>query len=395
MSPLTPVTLRPGAERRSRAGHRWVFSNEIAGDVAALPPGGAVEVRDARGRFVGRGFANPASLIAVRLLTRRPDEHPDDPGLVRGALERALRYRQRLLPGRDAYRLCAGDADGLPGLVIDRYGPWLSIQVTALGMEQRLPAVQEALEALIAPTGAVLRDDASARTLEGLPRGEARVWFGEVPERVEFAEGGLRLEADLLHGQKTGYYFDQAHNRAFAGQVCAGLRVLDLYANSGAWALYALRGGAAEAIAADTSPTACEAIARNAARNGLKVDVRRADARALAEELRREGQRFGAVFVDPPAFAKTRKAAGAALIAYRDVNQQALALLPEGGLLFTSSCSHHIQEERFLEQVMEAAARGGRALRLARRGEQAPDHPVDPSMPETRYLKHLVFEVGR
>lgn len=392
---MTPLTLRPGCERRVRAGHRWVFSNEIAGDVAALPPGGAVELRDARGRFIGRGYANPASLIAVRLLTRDPAEHPDEPALIHRALAGALRLRERLLPGRSAYRLCAGDADGLPGLVIDRYGPWLSVQVTTLGMERRWEAVQAALTALLAPTGVVRRDDAAARALEGLPRGEAHVAWGEVPARVPFEEAGLRLVADLLYGQKTGYYFDQAENRAFARRVCGGLRVLDLYANSGAWALYALQGGAREAVVVDSSAAACTLVQENAERNGLQVDVRRADARELLDQLHRAGERFGAVFVDPPAFAKTRKAAGAALKAYRDLNQQALAVLPEGGLLFSSSCSHHIQEDRFLEELAEAGRRAGRALRLVRRGEQAPDHPVDPNMPETRYLKHLVFEVGR
>lgn len=393
MTALTPVQLRPGHDRRVRAGHPWVFSNEIDGDVAALPAGGAVEVRDADGRFLGRGYANPASLISVRIVTRDRNAHPDDPRLYTEALRRALAWRERLLPGRASCRLVASEGDGLPGLVIDRYSDVLAVQVTTLGMETRLPLLEGAVREVFGPRGAWLRNDGGLRALEGLPL-ESREWFGEVPDQVPFEENGVQLVADVRSGQKTGFFFDQAENRAFAARVCAGLDVADVYANTGAWGLAALRAGAASATAVEVNPATCAIIAENGLRNGVadRLEVVAGDARTVME--RWAGTRlFGAVFLDPPAFAKSRKKAVPALKGYRDVNRLALRLVVPGGLLFTSSCSHHVLEDRFLEAVLEAARRDQRTLRLARRGEQAPDHPVVPGVPETRYLKHFVFEV--
>lgn len=240
---------------RARAGHPWVFANDILDPpVAALKPGGTVEVLDSRGQFVGRGYANPHSLIAVRMLTGSRVEI--DAEFFRERLRRAVALRERVLPGRRSYRLCAGEADGMGGLVLDRFGDVLVAQITTLGMESRRDALAEAIEDVVAPRGVVARDDASARGMEGLG-GEARLWFGEVPERVVFEEAGVAMEADPWRGQKTGYFFDQADNRAFLRARASGARVLDLYSNTGAWALQALAGGAVEAVAVESSmPTA-------------------------------------------------------------------------------------------------------------------------------------------
>ncbi len=373
---------------RSRPGHPWVFSNEVVEPpVAQLPPGGAVEVFDPRGKFLGRGYANAHSLIAIRLFAGS-QESPDDAGLFRRRLAEALALRERVVPGRRSYRLCAGEADGLPGLIIDRYESVLSVQVTTMGMEVRRELIRDALEAVVRPTGVVFRGDVPLRTMEGLPL-ERGIWWGEVPARVPFEENGVRFGADLVEGQKTGFFFDQAENRAFLAQRVRGARVLDVYAHLGAWALVAMKHGAASATTIESSAPANALIRQNAEENELAVDVRHGDAEA--EMARLPSGSFEAVCIDPPAFAKNRKSAGAALGAYKRVNQAAARLVAPGGLLLTSSCSHHIEAERFAEAVVHGARAAGRRLQLVRRGGQAPDHPILPGMPETEYLKHLVF----
>jgi 23S rRNA (cytosine1962-C5)-methyltransferase len=369
----------------------WIFSNQVKSPlVRTLPPGGAVEVRDPRGRLIGHGFANPHSLICIRLLGR--DVDVDSVGLYRDRLRAALSLRERALPGRRSLRLVHGEADGLPGLVIDRYERFLTVQVNALGMEHRLPLLAQAVAEVLQPEGALLRNDSAVRELEGLPL-EVRTWLGEVPAQVEFDENGVRYSADLHGGQKTGFFFDQADNRRFAAERASGLRVLDLYAHLGGWGLSAALAGAREVVCVDASAAAVAAIDDNARRNGLADRVRavRADARAWLEAATQAGERFDLVCVDPPAFAKSRKSAGAALPAYQKVNQLAARLVAQGGLLFSSSCSHHIEAGRFEAAVIGGVERAGRSAVILRRAGQAPDHPVHPHLPESAYLKHLVL----
>lgn len=373
-----------------RPGHPWVFSNEILEPpVVSLPPGDAVEVVDRGGRPVGRGYCNPHSLITIRLLTRG-DADIDAPAFYRDRLATALALRERVLPGRRSYRVCAGEADGLPGFILDRFEDVLVAQVTTLGMERRKPLLREAVEAVLAPRGAFLRNDVGARALEGLGQ-DNEVWFGEVPERVAFEENGVRLVCDPREGQKTGFFFDQAENRRFAASRCVGARVLDVYAHTGAWALHALVAGAREAVAIDSSGPACRLIAENAALNGVSLQIIEADARAAMERLHAAGERFDVVCIDPPAFAKSRKTAGVALGGYKAVNAAAARLVRPGGLLFSSSCSHHVLADRFEDAVVSGVRQAGRSAVLVRRGGQAPDHPILPGVPETEYLKHLVF----
>ncbi len=394
------VALRPGGERRVSRGHAWVFADELAVQARQLPPGGVVSVVDARGRFIGQGLANPASLIAIRLLSRDRSDDLDSVGFYEQRLAQAWRARAAVLPGRQSVRVVSGDGDGLSGLVLDRYqpleggGPIVVAQLTSLGLDQRRELLQQAVQAVLSPAGGVLRNDLSVRALEGLPQ-QVETWFGEVPAELSIAEGAARFRVDPFHGQKTGFFLDQVENRAWGAARCGGCRVLDAYAHTGAWAVQALLAGASSAVAVDSSPRAAELIARHGQDNGLgeRLRVIQGDARQVMETMAREGQRFERVMIDPPAFAKSRKDAGAALRGYRQVNRLALQLVTPGGLLFSSSCSHHIEEERFLGEILIAAAELGLSLRLVRRGEQGPDHPVHPSMPETRYLKHLVFRV--
>ncbi len=379
---------------RTRPGHPWVFSNEILDPpVASLPPGDAVEVVDPRGHVLGRGYANPHSLISIRMVTRGAHGDPDGAGLWEERVRAAVALRARVMPHRRSHRLIAGEADGMPGLVVDRYDDVLVAQITTLGMERRADLVRAALERVVAPRGAVLRTDVGARALEGLPIGGSAVWFGEVPDTVTFEENGVLLQADVREGQKTGFFFDQAENRRFSHALVAGASVLDVYAHTGAWALGALRNGARSATAIDVSAGACALITANAAHNGVseRMNVVCSDAREAMDALAAQGARFDVVFLDPPAFAKSRKKAGIALGAYKANNAAALRLLAPGGLLFTSSCSHHVLPERFEEAVVAGARQAGRSLQLVRRGGQAPDHPILPGVPETEYLKHLVF----
>lgn len=379
---------------RVRPSHPWVFSNEVVDPpVAALIGGEAVEVWDPRGRRVGVGYANPRSLISIRLISREVVDL-DAVELYRERLRAAVALRERLFPWRTAMRVCAGEADGLPGLILDRYGDVLVAQVTTLGMEQRRPLLEAAIRDVLAPTGVVSRDDVGLRAMEGLA-GEARVWWGEVPDRVAFEENGVRFVADLLHGQKTGFFFDQAENRAWMAARSRDTRVLDVYAHLGGWALHALKGGARGAVTVDSSASANTLIAENGRLNDVsdRLEVRQGDARDVMGELAQRGERFDIVCVDPPAFAKSRKNVGVALGAYKQVNQAGARLVVPGGLLFASSCSHHILPERFEEAVVHGIRAAGREPVLVRRGGQAADHPILPGVPETEYLKHLVFVV--
>lgn len=390
---IPTVKLRNKHDRRVRDGHPWVFANEIDGDVPSLPAGGAVDVVDVRGQLLGRGYSNPRSLITVRLLSRRIED-VDSVGFYVDRLGRALARREAALPGRTSLRVCHGEADDLPGLVIDRYADVLVVQITTLGMEVRKDLLRDAIVEVFAPRAAVLRSEGPSRGLEGL-EDERGPWIGEPPDDVDIDEGGVRFRVPVKDGQKTGHFYDQALNRAFAGERCGGRTVLDVYANGGGWGLYALVNGARSVVAVDRSAACCERIAVNAGLNGVadRIEARESDGRTALQALVTEGRRFGAVVLDPPAFAKTRKAAGAALRGYREINALGATLVEPGGWLFTSSCSWHVQEDRFTEAVVAGARDAGRRLRLVRRGEQAPDHPVLPEVPETRYLKSLAFLV--
>jgi len=394
MSDVHVVQLKHGHDKRVAQGHPWVFSNEIQGDVRALPSGGVVDVTDAKGKFLGRGYANPASLISVRILSRRRKEDIDHPSFYADRLRDAVALRQDVYPGRQSCRLVFSEADGLPGLVVDRYGDTLAVQITTLGMEVRKPQLEAALREVTGASSAVLRNDASVRGLEGLPQNR-EIWFGEPPEEVEIDEFGVRFMVPLLGGQKTGHFFDQADNKRWAAQLCRGRRVLDVYSNTGGWALHALMAGATHATTIDSDAGNQVRTMRNAQLNGVadRIEAVAAEGKKALQALVHAGKRYGAVVLDPPAFAKQRKAAGSALKGYQEINALGLMLIEHGGYLFTSSCSWHIEEDRFIAEVASAAREAGRALKMVHRGEQSADHPVLPAVPESRYLKSFAFRV--
>jgi len=388
----TRVRLRRGAGRRLAAGHRWVFSNELERVPTDLPPGTEVVVEDARGRVLGTGDCNPHSLIAVRIHTPWREAILDRPALA-ARLRAALDLRRRAL-GEEAAacRVAFGEADALPGLVVDRFGDRLAVQILTAGMERRREAVLSALEEVLAPRGIVLRNDAPARALEGLRRAVETV--GDVPERVWFRLGELELAADLVRGQKTGFFFDQRENYRLLRPFAPGAEVLDAFCYSGAWGLSALTWGAKEVTFLDASAGALDLVRANLERNGLAGGrTVRGEGVPFLKEAARTGRRWDVVILDPPAFAKSRRHVPEALRGYLNLNAWGLRCVRPGGALVTCSCSHHVRPGPFTEAVARAAARAGRTVRVVGRGAQGPDHPWLPGMPETAYLKVLLLVV--
>lgn len=391
--PHVTVQLHRGRARRLREGHPWVFANEIVEPVKDLPPGGTVDVVDDKGSFVGRGYANPASLIAIRLLTRNKREDVDHPAFLVNRLRQARAYRECVLPGRRDLRWVYSEGDGLPGLVVDGYGDVLAVQLNTLGMELRKEQLREALHEVFAPRGVVLRNEGRHRGLEGLSEGR-ELWWGDVPESIDIDEHGVAFRVAPL-AEQVGHFYDQATNRQLAASFASGKRVLDVYAHDGAWAMHCLAAGAAQAVVLDRDEHALALAEANGALNGVsdRLVLLQAEGKQALQHLVQSGDRFDLVVVDPPAFAKVKKNATAALRGYRDVSALALSLVAPGGLYFPSSCSFHVTEDNFLEAIADAARSVGRRLRLLRRGAQSFDHPVVPNIPETRYLKSLAFHV--
>jgi len=388
-SETTPLYLKKREERRLRAGHPWVFSNEV--DIArspltALAPGQAVQVRTHADRFVGNGYVNPHSLICARLVSRTPGER-----LGRGLIERRLRHalalRERVFP-HPAYRLAFGEGDGLPGLVVDRYGETAVAQFTTAGMERVREDVLAALETVLAPRAVVLRNDLPARALEGLEAAVETV-RGEPPQWVGLEENGVRFEASPLHGQKTGWYFDHRLNRARLVRYVREARVLDAFSYTGAWGIQAACAGAREVLCVDSSEPALAQVRRHAELNGVSpaVATRRGDVFEVLKDLAQAGERFAVVVLDPPAFIRRKRDAASGGEAYRRLNRLALRVLATDGVLASASCSTHLARERLLELVAAAGRDAGRELQVLEHGAQGPDHPVHPALPESAYLK--------
>ncbi|MGD2020407.1 MAG: class I SAM-dependent rRNA methyltransferase [Thiohalocapsa sp.] len=386
-----PLRLKKDQERRLLAGHAWVYSNEVdttATPLTALTPGQAVEIIAHRGRWLGHGYANPHSLICARLVSRRRAE-PLGAALLVQRIRAALDLRERVYT-QPFYRLLHGEGDGLPGLVVDRYGDLLAVQMTTAGMALLQPMVLAALEQVLRPQRIVLRNDTPIRELEGLSQGIDWV-LGDDPGELELTEGGVRFAVAPGGGQKTGWFFDQADNRRDQQRFGSAPRVLDVCCYLGAWGLQAAAAGAQQVTFVDSADAALHQVAANAERNGLaeRIQTRHGDAFEVLRALRDNGLRFDRVILDPPAFIKRRKDEREGTRAYERLNRLGLALLEPGGLLITSSCSFHLSRDAFLRTVQSAARRTERELQLLLTGAQGPDHPVHPAIPETAYLKTL------
>ena len=386
------VRLAPGGHRRAESGHPWIFSNEVAMDAAAkaLLPGTLVTLRRADERPLGVAMFNPHTLLAARLLDRDAARPIGKRFLVRH-IERALRLRSRLYD-KPFYRLVHAEADGLPGLIIDRFGAVLAVQANAAGMDRLEPVILEALQSLLSPAAIVLRNDSPARSLEGLEL-ETRVAVGSISGPVPVEEDGAVFEADVLAGQKTGWFFDQRDNRRFVGGLAPGARVLDLYCYSGGFAVGAAHAGAEAVLGIDRSEPALALAAASAQKNGVEArcTFRRSEVFAEAAALAAKGERFDIVVADPPPFARAKREVPAALRGYRKLARLAAQLTAPAGFLFLASCSHNVGAAEFTEAVRHGISDAGRGARILKGAGASSDHPVHPALPESAYLKALIL----
>jgi 23S rRNA (cytosine1962-C5)-methyltransferase len=386
------VVLLPGRDERIRAGHLWVYRTDIARIEGAPQDGDAVAVRTSSKRHLGMGLLNTRSVITVRLLTA--EERDLDAAFFQERLDAALALRARLSLQSDACRLVYSEGDFLPGLIVDRYGDVLVLQTLTLGMDRRKEMLAGLLADMAHPRGIYARNDPAVRRLEGLPR-ESGWLLGGGSARVEIAEGRCRFVVDIAHGQKTGFFLDQRENRARAGELAAGARVLDCFAYTGAWGIQAARSGAAAVTGIEISEAAIALAEENARRNECQARCQwlRDNAFDGLRRLAAAGPGFELVILDPPAFVKTRSTLAAGLAGYKEINLRALKVLSANGWLVTCSCSYHVSETHLTTVVHEAARDARRRLRIVESRSQAQDHPVHPMMPETRYLKCLIVAV--
>jgi len=392
---LPELRLKRGEDRRLSAGHLWVFSNEV--DTARTPlqsfaPGALCRIVSERDKFLGYAYVNPHSLICARILGRDP-EYPPGKSLIVHRLQVAQSLR-RSLYDRPFYRLAYGESDALPGLVLDRFGDVVVGQIATAGMEAMRADVEAAVRKAIAPAAMLWKNDSGVRELEGLSAYVANA-FGDVPESVDVEEGGVTFRIPLGAGQKTGWFFDQAANRLALRKYVGGARVLDVFSYLGAWGLGALRAGATEVTCVDSSASALEGLQAAAAANGLKPTTLRGDAFDVLETLHAQRRRFDVVVIDPPAFIKRKKDIPKGEAAYRRLNQLAIQLLERDGVLVSCSCSYHLEPQQLLAAIQRGARHLDRFAQVVEVGGQAPDHPIHPAIPETRYLKAYFCRIVR
>jgi 23S rRNA (cytosine1962-C5)-methyltransferase len=387
--------LKRGEDERLRAGHLWVFSNEV--DVKRSPltgfePGAACVIVDAHDKALGIGYVNPNSLICARLVNRGI-EHALDRSLLVHKLKVALSLRERMY-AEPYYRLVFGESDALPGLTLDRFGDVIVAQITTAGMERLKDDIAAAVAKVIKPGALIWKNDAAVRALEHLPE-YADAGMRALPVALLVREGGLDFEIDPIGGQKTGWFYDQRANRDLLGPYVREARVLDMFSYLGGWGLRAAAAGAKEVICVDASAAAVAAIGRNAQRNGLadRVTAQRADAFEYLKTQRAARARFDVVILDPPAFVKRKRDYAEGRLAYRRINEMAMQILARDGILITCSCSYHMPRAALLEAVQQGARHLDRNVQVLAQLQQAPDHPVHAAIPETEYLKGFICRV--
>ena len=386
---MRTIKLKKKEERRVQRGHPWVFSNEIQDLPADAVPGELVEVREGSGGFIGRGYINPRSLIAVRILTREQEDL--DAAFFSRRIGRARELRTMFGYG-DSFRAVFSEGDGLPGLIVDKYADTLVVQSLTAGIDGMLDIILNALRSVYDPKVIVLRNDTASREIEGLAQ-EKRVVVGETTGIVTIEESGIRYHVDVLAGQKTGFFFDQRENRLAIRDLVKGKRTLDCFCYVGAWALSAAKYGATEVIGIDSSEKAVHLATGNAALNGLAARFEVGDVFEKLREFEKQKERFGCIILDPPAFVKSRAKVREALKGYKEINLRAMRLLESGGVLVTCSCSHHIDQELFREMLIDAAWSSGKQARLLEMRSQARDHPMVLAAKETQYLKCAILQV--
>jgi 23S rRNA (cytosine1962-C5)-methyltransferase len=387
---LQKVFLR--RSKRIRAGHLWIFSNEIAGNLKSFDPGSLVEIYDKSGEYLGTGYINPSSLIAVRLLTR--DKETIDSAFFNKRIRAAVKFRERFMPECDSFRAVFSEGDFLPGLIVDKYGDCLVVQLLTLGMDRMKDIVLSALDEVIPCSSIVLRNDGRGRLLEGLPL-YMEIAKGPIEQMPIIHEAGIALEVNPLSGQKTGFFLDQRENRlAFCSLLETG-KGLDLFCYSGDWGLHAAAKGC-NVTFVDDSADALEIAGRNAALNNLseRCGYVKEDVFSFLRGQIGPGIKYDFVILDPPAFVKSGQKINEGLRGYRELNALAMSVIRKGGMLATSSCSYHIDKGIFADMLRNAARDAGRMIRLLEWRSQGKDHPVLMSVPETEYLKCAFLEIS-
>lgn len=392
---LPLLTLNPQADRRLKLGHLWIYSNEVDTDKSPLKSfamGQQVLVTGSNGKPLGIALMNPSALICGRIINRDVD-HPLNKSLLVHRIKQALSLREMAFP-EPYYRLIYGDSDLLPGLVVDRFGNYLVVQIASAGMENVKAEIVEALVQVLKPVGVLLSNEHSARALENLPE-YTEIAYGEVPETVELIENGARFMAPVHGGQKTGWFYDHRINRAQLQQYVAGKRVLDVFSYIGGWGIQAAMAGASEVYCVDASATAIDAVLANATLNRVEDRVAAIQGKAIdvLKQLIADEQRFDIVVLDPPAFIKKRKDQKAGEAAYRHINELGMRLLGRDGLLVSASCSMHLARDTLLEIVRASGRHLDRHVQIIGQGGQGPDHPIHPAIPETDYLKAVFARV--
>ena len=388
------VFLQAGRNRRIEEGHPWAYSNEIRLDdkTKAIPPGTLATLHRVDGKPLAVGTYNPHTLIAFRLFSSDARALIDEEFLA-SRIRRALALRERLYH-EPFYRLLHAEADGFPGLVCDRFDDVLVLQMNTAGMEALTPALLAVIERLFSPRAIVLRNDSPARSLEGLPL-EVKVARGAITEPVEVRESGLKFPADVIAGQKTGWFYDQRDSRAFVSPLAAGGSLLDVYCHTGAFSVAGAAAGARAVLGIDSSAAAIDLARRAAATNGVTsvCAFRQAEVFGELERLGQSSERYRVVVADPPGFVKSRRDLGSGLRGYRKLARLAAPLVESGGLLFIASCSHHVDFVALLGEVVRGVAAADRSGRVLREAKASADHPVHTHLPETAYLKSLLLQL--
>ena len=389
---LPVVHVVNGRQKKLLQGHPWVYGNEIESVEGEPEDGALVTVVDFRGRYMGTGFYNSKSLITVRLLTHRQEEITD--ALIASRVKAACEYRRFVMsrPGTDSCRLIYGEADRLPGVIADRFGGVIVLQVLALGMERFTQVIADALIECEKPDCLLLQNDDAIRRKEGMEC-FTRVLHGTLPEENIIHENGVKLAVDVLGGQKTGYFLDQKDNHLFVRQFCKDARVLDCFSYIGAFALNAAAAGAKEVTAGDISEAAVKLIEKNAALNDADITAVCANCFDFLRAQVKAGEKYDVVVLDPPAFTKAHANMASACRGYKEIALSAMRLLPAGGVLATHSCSYHMPEEVFVNTVLSAAQDLHRQVRIITLRRQDIDHPVLAGYPESHYLKSLWLQM--
>ena len=391
---MPSVILKKGREHRLYAGHSWVYSGEIANITSDPKDGDAVDIRDHKERFMGRGLLNTHSQITVRRFTTQKEEI--DKAFFARRIEAALEYRREntSIADAEAFRLVSSESDQVPGLIVDQYGDHLVLQALTLGIDQRKKQIVEILREMFDPRAIVERSDVPSRKLEGLEETKGVIWGeSDAIVRVQFNE--FSIEVNVLEDQKTGFFLDQRDNYAEVARHCAAKRVLDCFTYHGGFALAAGVGDARSIEAVEISEQAVARARKNAELNGMtgKIEFVCANAFDVLKKYDVEKRQYDVIVLDPPSFTRTKQNVGDALRGYKEINLRALKMLPPGGLLATITCSHHIDAELFKSVVLDAAADAKKTLRLVKVLTQSPDHPILPAIPETEYLRGLLLEV--